>query len=69
MSQSLTAAEPLSRVMEYETALVWRNSYGKISSSKGSIYGVCLGIYKHELFAPSKAEGLGCPPVTHNIKK
>jgi len=42
---------------------------GETSTSKGPIYDVCLGMYKHELFAPTKAKGLGCPPVKQNKNK
>jgi len=38
--------------------------YGESSTSKSSICDVCLGMYKHGMFAPNKAEGLGCPPIT-----
>jgi hypothetical protein len=42
----------------------------KTSTSKGSICDVCPGIYKHGMFAPKKAEGLGCPPITQkNVNK
>jgi len=42
-------------------------SLRETSTSKSPICDVCLGMYKHGLFAPIKAEGLGCPTVKQKI--
>lgn len=54
-SQCFIAATPLPRAMEYETTFKWRNSKRKISTSKGLLYDVCLGICKQVWFAPQKS--------------
>jgi len=36
----------------------------KPQHQKAQICDVCSGMYKHGMFAPKKAEGLGCPPIT-----